>query len=574
MKKVTLFIVMVLIAAVAWSQFNRPAFQSKYEERSQKAALYDVKVTHHDIQQNAVKANVLLEEDFDSGTFPPTGWTKIDGPNTEHWQGCAGDQYILNGTNIAYCYWEAATNDQDEWLITPTIAVPSAGQPSRLVFEWCSTHYWMVDPYDNGDWTVFVSTDGGTTFPDTIWCEQRQDLVEAAGGVWPWDTYVWYTAYCDLSAYAGQSINIAWNYRANDAGSVGFDNVMVFEVPQYDATYVSYRPEFLWFDYGTYRKIPCIFPQDMFFWAKPQNVGTDDLTNVTLTVDINDGTGSVFNENVVATAALTAMQWDSLTIDTTTWFTVNDPIPTSVADLRNYTVTFTIDMDQTDDFPGDNVETFTFCNNDTVFARDNGNVQFANVGPGNWVDGGVDGDIFGVRYDLTADAEVNSVSFHVSQYSDAGSTIKAVLYMSDGSGGFVAIIESDVYDVQAGDLGQWVTLPFMKDGFSEFTTAGIYIAGIQVLAFNGGDFAVSEDNQSPQASYATFWNLVNLGQWYYFGNYSNTPFIRLNFPENNCTAVNVNNSNNAENIRIFPNPANDLINLTNAENANVTVYDA
>ncbi len=572
MKKFTFLSILLVLAVVSWGQrVNTNNFKSKTMERVAKRTDFKTGFTgDYATYLKDINLNVIFEEDFE-GTWPPTGWTVIDGPLTEHWHQDPGNNFAYNGTQLAYIYWEVGGVDSDDWLISPSITIPSTAQPSKLAFDWISTYHYNVE-LDDADIFVYISTDGGTTWPTTVWADDDSTLIAQSGVVFPWPSYEWCTSFIDLSAYAGQDIQFAIQYTGNDGGSFWLDNVIIYEAPHYDVSHYDYRPEFGWFDYGCLSQIPWPFPMDLYFWSRARNFGTDDVNNVILDVDVSDQFGSVFTGISETTLILSELAIDSLTVDTNAWYTINETLATSTADLKNYTTTFTLSLDETDEFPADNVEIFNFATTDSVYARDNGNVAPPYTSPATWVGGDVDGAAFGPRFDFTntADVEVNSLSIHISSYCGEGSTIKAAIWLYDGTN-WNEILASDYHDIVAGDIGNWLLLPFVKDQFSEFLVQGLYIAAIQVVAFNGVDFWITEDVETPQANYATFWNLDGTA-WEYYGNYNSTPFIRLNIQSDLPVAIDQ-AGNVVSNVSIYPNPTTGELQISNIKNANVIVYN-
>src|SRR5690606_28169481 len=110
----------------------------------------------------------FLQQDFEGTTFPPTGWT-IDQTNvSQTWE-----RGIWTGGNSAIVDYDASLGTQDEWLITPSMDLTSATDP-HLSFAIGYSYYWSVDPNDNYDVFVKVSTDNGAT-----WTVLWQDSDEA-----------------------------------------------------------------------------------------------------------------------------------------------------------------------------------------------------------------------------------------------------------------------------------------------------------------------------------------------------------------------------------------------------------
>ncbi|MBK9099322.1 MAG: choice-of-anchor D domain-containing protein [bacterium] len=165
----------------------------------------------------------ILSEDFEGGVVPPTGWT-LESQNTSFtW-------YIDNASFHSGLYgmtvdYDPALVPQDEILVSPVIDLSSyTGQTIKLSFWWLTSYYWMVNPYDNGDFTVDISTDGGATWPTNLFNE------DAVGTFTSW---VWYDAnlgtHIDLSTYAGQSnVKLRFRYLAVDAAQCSVDDILIY----------------------------------------------------------------------------------------------------------------------------------------------------------------------------------------------------------------------------------------------------------------------------------------------------------------------------------------------------------
>ncbi|MDD4052511.1 MAG: choice-of-anchor J domain-containing protein, partial [candidate division Zixibacteria bacterium] len=157
-------------------------------------------------------AKALLFEGFE-GTVPPAGWTAVvNNPYT--WVAATTAPY--EGVQNANCYYdEDYTGNQDEWLISPVIDF--AGGKYVLDFWWNGTYYWSVDPYDNCDLSIMLSTDGGVTFPVTLWTEEDYGVFES--GLWTWHNTI-----VDLSAFKDQSnVKLAIVYSGYDGAQFGVD---------------------------------------------------------------------------------------------------------------------------------------------------------------------------------------------------------------------------------------------------------------------------------------------------------------------------------------------------------------
>jgi len=173
----------------------------------------------------SITANAQLSEDFESGTFPPAGWTSFIGANglgtVQNWESQAFD------TTTAVCIWEVlgAGERSEDWLVSPQFTV-SATAP-LLYFDSVdsgSTEYGSI-------YTVRVSTASQTTHADfTIVDTQTEaDITHSQ------TTMAGSTRSVDLSAYVGQSIYVAFVLEQNDGDSFRLDNVLMssdIEVPE------------------------------------------------------------------------------------------------------------------------------------------------------------------------------------------------------------------------------------------------------------------------------------------------------------------------------------------------------
>ncbi len=93
-------------------------------------------------------------------------------------------------------------DNQDEWLITPEITLPTVGD-LRLSADMMGAPYRMIT-MDYGDFFVNISTDDGATW-ETIWVEDDQEIVEASGVDFPWQHNEWFYPSISLNDYAGQT---------------------------------------------------------------------------------------------------------------------------------------------------------------------------------------------------------------------------------------------------------------------------------------------------------------------------------------------------------------------------------
>jgi hypothetical protein len=169
-----------------------------------------------DSDQRTILSN-YLSEDFE-GDFPPTGWTVESTVPDYTWS--QDDYMYYQGLYSAYCPY---SQDQNERFVTPVMDFTSATSDLRVEFYWQADYTWMVAPYDNGDYELWISIDGGATWTAELWDEDS----------FGWFYFPnWNFSSVDLSAYAGESnVKLSWLYVASDANDVFLDFVTVTDDP-------------------------------------------------------------------------------------------------------------------------------------------------------------------------------------------------------------------------------------------------------------------------------------------------------------------------------------------------------
>ncbi len=162
-----------------------------------------------------------LVEDFEAGVLS-AGWEIIqtnnvsnNGPTPSFWtvNDYVSADFSPFGTYHAGLWWDYG--HQDEWLITPEVNI---GAGTTLTFESA-----VFEGSTNADhYYVKVSTDGGSTWT-IVW-----DASALTGGGW---NYYDYAYSIDLTAFAGQSVKIAFNAVDGDNQGLWYiwfiDNISV-----------------------------------------------------------------------------------------------------------------------------------------------------------------------------------------------------------------------------------------------------------------------------------------------------------------------------------------------------------
>lgn len=549
MKKITFLMVFALISSVMFAQTFVGNSDSKINPKKT-TTVYKSNANYKPVAKDILAT--VFEEDFEdwSLTWPPTGWTQTDGPSSaQHWAYSNDTESGGNGTGQARVLYDF---NQDEWLITPVISIPAIGN-YRLAFDWSMFYDWMVSPNNNGDFMIKISTDGGTSWTQ-VWVEDDQLLVESPTIPWPWETYVYYTTNIDVTSYAGQNIQIAFHYYANDAARVQIDNLMVYET--YDYELVLTIPH-IWFNMGGgfLSKMPIEQLVGIFFGASVWNNGALDATNVILTADVSESSISLFNE-FKDTAILSAGDQDSL------------GIAAGFVDFLAAPATYIVSMDVTSDGVEENVDNNVFETSfdvtDGVFAR--WAVQTGHQSAWNFVDA-ADGDFVGIRYYFPNPDTLWGMRVWISPFSTVGTTMIPVIYQSTATE-VLELIIGEEYDIQPGDLGNWVTviLPDLTGEDLNIEGDFVYYAGFQ--CYWGADTILfGSDVSGAPHNYQYESALYNSATWYYF---TGAPMIELLTSDFNATPeVNVTESK----VNVYPNPTNGMVNFQNVASANITIYN-
>ncbi len=153
------------------------------------------------------------DENFDASlTFPP-GWDVADFSGGEAWHvydasGIGGGH---SNPNVAALWWDAGPN-WDDWLYSPMFTV-NASAPYTLTF-WATS---VDDPSNCDTWTdpynmQLVAFDENGNELGTLW-----DMMDD-GETWQWDCNnlpPYHEVNVDMSAYAGQKIQVAWHGTGN-----------------------------------------------------------------------------------------------------------------------------------------------------------------------------------------------------------------------------------------------------------------------------------------------------------------------------------------------------------------------
>ena len=562
MRKITILTIIVLFSFSLIAQNVVPQRAIAVKKASKE--VLDNVVKYYDSKSVLDFGTPMYPQTFAEGM--PVGWTATvaTGESTWFWKWTAvgptgtyaSSQQVLNSTTASngwMIYDSDSTGDvngegpYDVSLVTESYDF-SDNQTVQIVFE----EYYRKW----GDSTfVGVSVNGGTTWTDI---RVHADFEQKDATTNPNILAVNITALA-----AGQSdVKIRFRMVGNYDYGWQIDDIKFFEVPENDiqiqkiyADYGAYGT-----NGGVYNLIPRTQPVSGIFGAKILNYGSTTQTNVVLNVKVNNGTTDVYNQSTTPIASQLTLASDSVTLVSTSAFELNGSAAAS-----NYTINYHISSDINDQDASNNIHTLNLQTTNGIYGRDNG-VANSRISPMTWVDGGNDGDVIAVGYEITKEAVAQGVHVFIHSTTQAGSSFKVFVSLPDGNGGYVEQTWSDLIEVSADMIDKWNYIPFL---ISTTLPIEYYIVGLEI-SYANYDFYIGEDDVTPQRFEATTWKLSD-GIYGSFTNYINrTPMIRLQI-EDPLSEINMISNNNS--VSIYPNPSNGVFEIKNADKSVVSVYN-
>lgn len=160
---------------------------------------------------NAQNTRMLpVNETFESGTFPPTGW------NTYHlfsatinWEASPAVNHTPGGSLAAIHGYAPGGNDN--WLVTPAMEIPAAGVTVLSFWNY------VIDPFYYGRSSAAISIGSGNPADG--------DFIEIWTPAQPLEE--WREIVIDLQSYAGQTVYVAFRYEGDMAHGWAVDDVSV-----------------------------------------------------------------------------------------------------------------------------------------------------------------------------------------------------------------------------------------------------------------------------------------------------------------------------------------------------------
>jgi hypothetical protein len=166
--------------------------------------------------------NIKLNEGFESTSFPPSGWKRINVAGANQWQRLTNPlppeimQPPVQGNAVARINYEYSGGE--DWLITKKINSISAGD---------SLMFFLIKQSDQGPFPpdsliIKVST------TDSLQISFTNTLININIAGIPIGNQIWHKYYLPLSQFAGQNIFIAFQHKDINGHGCALDSVVVF----------------------------------------------------------------------------------------------------------------------------------------------------------------------------------------------------------------------------------------------------------------------------------------------------------------------------------------------------------
>lgn len=469
---------------------------------------------------SSVDAQIIFQEDFDgiggptaggAGTYSfPAGWflRNVDNrtPNTsvgyvnEAWE--RREDFANNVADSAAfsTSWYTPVGASDDWMWTPLIGP----LPANCVLKWNAVTYDASYP-DGYSVRIMTSTQGPPTGGTGVLGNQVTNSTQVF--TVNAENTTWTARQVSLSAYAGQSIYIAFRNTSNDKFLLLIDDITVEVQNNIDA-------QMQFADTATqYTLMPATQTTPLTFAGTIRNLGINTLNNVSAHVNVFNGTTNVYSANSASTLTLAP--------NATTNFTIPSFTPSATG---IYTVQFIANQTTGTDQQHNNDTLYQyFAVVDSTYARDDGTVTGGlGIGAGN-------GGYLGQSFDVPNNDLLTSIGIFVTTgYTGRPLGLAVWSTVAGTPNAIVAVTDTIIYP---DDSARYYTIPMHGGPFS--ITPGEYT--VTAIEFN----ADSTIQVGTTASVFTankqwiFWPTIPGGVWANvedFGPQYAKPFvIRPNF---------------------------------------------
>jgi len=384
---------------------------------------------------------------------------------------------------------------------------------------------------------VSVSADNGVTWTDFEMSNENDYSLPNQNAGNPEQTVI------DISSIAGNQAQVKIRFYYNDHDWWGWywavDDVALFVPEDNDLVMLGgyWGSTGAWGARLPYYQIPLsqLAPLDIAGIVK--NYGALDQNDVVFTAALASGvwSGSSAPEAVLTGATDTISLTGALT-----------PPPI----VATHVINMSVSSSATDAVPADNsiLAAASVSVNNFIYARDKGTATNGTYNQGMGFEAG---NIF----DIYATTNLSGIDTYIDAGAVVGAEVYAKLYSIDATtGDFVFVDESVSYTLTAADLGQKITLA-LGAGATPLNAGESYLVVLGSYGDGGAtdDLIISTAGVSEvQTSY--YFDMTDL-LWYYT---TSTPMVRMNFDP----SVGVNEVEDNLGLRVFPNPANEVINIS------------
>jgi len=282
--------------------------------------------------------------------------------------------------------------------------------------------------------------------------------------------------------------------------------------------------------------------------------------------------GALTQNDVVFTAALASGAWSGSSAPEAVLAGATDTISLTAAltpppIVATHVINMSVSSSATDAVPADNsiLAAASVSVNNFIYARDKGTATNGTYNQGMGFEAG---NVF----DIYAAANLSGIDTYIDAGAVVGAEVYAKLYSVDPTAtttaaAFVFVDESAPYILTAADLGQKITLA-LSAGAAPLSAGVSYVVVLGSYGDGGAtnDLVISTAGVS-EASTSYYYDMTD-NTWYYT---TSTPMVRMNFDP----SVGVNEVEDNLGLRVFPNPANEVINISlNKEvSATLTLLD-
>ena len=282
--------------------------------------------------------------------------------------------------------------------------------------------------------------------------------------------------------------------------------------------------------------------------------------------------GALDQNDVVFTAALASGVWSGSSAPEAVLTGATDTISLTGAltpppIVATHVINMSVSSSATDAVPADNsiLAAASVSVNNFIYARDKGTATNGTYNQGMGFEAG---NVF----DIYAAANLSGIDAYIDAGAVVGAEVYAKLYSVDPTAtttaaAFVFVDESAPYILTPADLGQKITLA-LSAGAAPLSAGVSYVVVLGSYGDGGAsdDLIISTAGVS-EASTSYYYDMTD-NTWYYT---TSTPMVRMNFDP----SVGVNEVENNLGLRVFPNPSNEVINISiNKEvSASLTLLD-